>query len=57
MLGSPTGHAVDLAVQELVLRVAGFLEGEIIGEAVPVQGGRRCHEIEDITPDGGRPLD
>ena len=43
VLGSDAGHAVDLTAQELVLRVAGFLESEVVRVAVAVQGRRRYH--------------
>ena len=45
MLRGSAGHAVDLAVQELVLGGARFLEREVVREAVPVQCGRRSHEV------------
>jgi hypothetical protein len=43
MLGCPAGHPVDLAVQELVLGVAGLFEGELLREAA-VMADRRRHE-------------
>ena len=38
MLGSSAGHAVDLAAQELVLRVAGLLESDTDLIVLPAHG-------------------